>query len=254
MFFQLQLAGNPVLVVIVNKGIKLPSDCFQPPYIVGNLKEIMVVKARVQALVQFVVGYGVKHLRIDPTAVVAVDYLAHKPEIFLHPCGFLPHLFHEIKVQHIGAVQPDTVNIKFINPEPDHIKQIGPDRRIKKVETGKFKMSLPCIVSKWVPAWALPVEINPFIPVFVRGIPLFFLDILKCKKLPSRMVEYTVHHHADSAVMALFHKNLKGLIIPQPSVHQLVIPGVISVAGGFKERPYVYGVASKGADVQNPLQ
>ena len=98
------MAGVPFYLICWQCGFRrdCPEMCkalcrwLQSPHIVGNLKEVMVVESGVQALVQFVVGYGVKHLRIDPTAVVAVDYLAHKPEIFLHPCGFLPHLFHEI--------------------------------------------------------------------------------------------------------------------------------------------------------------
>ena len=42
--------------MIVHKGVKLASDGLQPSYVVGNLKEVVVIEAGVNAFVKFVIS------------------------------------------------------------------------------------------------------------------------------------------------------------------------------------------------------
>ena len=58
-------------------------------------------------LMQFVVGNGMEHLGVCPAAVVAVDDLAHQPELRLHLVGNAAQAPHEVEVQHVGSVQTD---------------------------------------------------------------------------------------------------------------------------------------------------
>ena len=124
----------------------------------GNFKEVVIIEAGVKAFVKFVIGDGVEHLTVNPAAVVPVNHLAHEPEIFLHGLCPAAHFLHEVEVQHIGAVQAYSVNVKLINPKPDDVKEIGPYIRVKEVQAGQFKMSLPGFVSKRIAAGALPVK------------------------------------------------------------------------------------------------
>ena len=89
-----------------------------------DLKEVVVIKAGVNALVQLVVRNRMEHFRVHPAAVITVDDFTHKPEIRFHGSGLCTHFLHEIKVQDIGCVQTDAVNVKFVHPETDHIKKI----------------------------------------------------------------------------------------------------------------------------------
>ena len=69
-----------------------------------DLKEVVVIKAGVNALVQLVVRNRMEHFRVHPAAVITVDDFTHKPEIRFHGSGLCTHFLHEIKVQDIGAV------------------------------------------------------------------------------------------------------------------------------------------------------
>ena len=61
---------------------------------------------------------------IGPAAVIPVNHLAHEPEIPLELSGHPAHLLHKTKVQAVSAVQADAVDVKFLYPEADHIKQV----------------------------------------------------------------------------------------------------------------------------------
>ena len=145
-----KLTGNSILIMVVYKGVQTASDSLQTAYIVGDFKEIVVVKAGVNALVEFVVGYRVEHMVIDPAAIVSVDDFSHEPEILFHGFRFPAHFFHKMEIKYVCAVQTDAVNVKGVDPEPDHVKEIPADLGIGMVETGKFKMSLPGLIAERV--------------------------------------------------------------------------------------------------------
>ena len=92
-------------------------------------------------------------------------------------------------------------------------------------------MSLPCFIAKWIAKRALPVKIHPFVPVLVRGVPFFFLNVFKSEKLTACVVENTVNYYFDVIFMAKLCKLTEIFVGSQTAVHQLVIPGVIAMTG-----------------------
>ncbi len=122
--------------MVVHKIVQLQAvrtvapHLIEPPDRVGDLKIIVIIVARVQGLVQVVVCYRVKRPLIDPAGIVPVDHLTHKPEIRPDLPGCVPKGLHVPKVQHVGGIQTDAVNVKLPCPETDHIADIVPDRRV----------------------------------------------------------------------------------------------------------------------------
>ena len=48
------------------------------------------------------------------------------------------------------------------------------------------------------------------------------------------MIEHAVHNYLYARLVALVHKISERTIMAQTPVHQLIIPGIVSMAGGFK--------------------
>mgnify|MGYP007000008514 CR=1 FL=1 len=84
-----QFIGQPLHIVVIREVIEpgIVAEALQTPHGMGDLEIVVVVVAAPQTLMQFVVGNGVEHLRVGPAAVVAVDDLAHQPELRLHLVG-----------------------------------------------------------------------------------------------------------------------------------------------------------------------
>ena len=122
--------------MIVYKIIKLQAVGAVSPfgiqifYRMGNFKIIMVVVPGIQRLVQLIIRHGMQRPLIDPARIIAVNYFAHQPELRLHFLRHRTKRMHIVKIQHIRRIQTDPVDIKFTNPEPYHITDIVPDRRI----------------------------------------------------------------------------------------------------------------------------
>ena len=54
----------------------------------SNFKIVVVIMSAVKCLVKGIVGYTVKSLSVYPAAVISVNDLSHKPEVFLNLiCG-----------------------------------------------------------------------------------------------------------------------------------------------------------------------
>ena len=90
----------------------------------GDFKIIVVIVPGIKSLMKLIIGYTMKCLIVDPSAVISMDHLTHKPEILFHPGGLIAHPFHKIKIKYICCIQTDSINIKGIDPETDHIKKI----------------------------------------------------------------------------------------------------------------------------------
>ena len=174
-----------------------------------------------------------------------MDYLAHEPEVLLHGGGFTAQLLHEVEVQYICAVQADAVDVEFIDPEADYVEEVLPHRGVKQIQAGQFEVSLPGLEAEGIAQGALPVEVDSLVPVFVGGVPAFLADVAEGEEFPACVVEHAVHHHLDPALVAEGHKFFKVAVVAQTPVHQLVIPGVVTVAGGLEQRSYVDGVETQ---------
>ena len=108
--------------MVVYKSVESAADGFEALNVMGYFEVIVVVVAGVNAFVQLIIGDGMKHLIVHPSAVITVNHFAHQPEILFHGSGLAPQLFHEAEVKHVGAVEADSVDIEGIDPEPDRVK------------------------------------------------------------------------------------------------------------------------------------
>ena len=254
-----QLRGDPVHVMVIHEGIQLHSlidtavSVKFPADGMGDLEIVVIIVSGIQPLMQFIVGYGIQHLRLHITAVIAVDHLAHQPEIFLFIIGKAPHILHKGELQTVRAVQADAVDIKLIDPETDHVKKIFPYLRLPQIQIHKFKTVPPGLVSETVVIRGVPPEVDPLVPAAVGRVFPVLLNILECEKLTSCVVEHAVHHHPDIQFMRFLHKFPEIFIVSQPSVHQPVISRIISVRGGFKQGTYIYCRASDLSDMRQPF-
>ena len=107
-----------------------------------------------------------------------------------------------MKIQYIGTIQADSINIKFIDPEADHVKQILSYLWILEIQAGKLKMILPGFIAKRISQGTLPVKADPLIPAGIGRIPSVLLNIPEGEKLAAGVVEYAVHNHADVRFVA----------------------------------------------------
>ena len=142
---------------------------------------------------------------------------------------------HKAMVQTIGHVQAQPVDVKRIHPVFDTFQKIVCDGRILKVQFYQFKMSFPAFIPEPIIIIAVAVEID-MEPVFIRGIPLLFLYVLKCPESAAYMVEYAVQDDFYSMCVQVFAYTGKIIICAKSAVDFLKIPGIIPVAVGFKDR------------------
>ena len=228
--------------MIVREGIEHPAPVDSPVLIelpadrMGDLKIIVVVVTGPESLVELIVCDRMAHLAVRPAGIIAVDHLAHQPEGFFLLSGYPAHLLQEIKIQAVRAVQADAVDIKFADPETDHVKQIILHRPVIEIQIDQIAAVSPAFIGKTVVKGAVPAEINSFVPVFVGGILPLFLYITESEELPPGVVEHAVHHNPDTGVVQSAHKAAEVFIVSQPAVHGPVVRRVIAVGGRLKQR------------------
>ncbi len=141
---------------------------------------------------QVIVGDGMKGALINPPGIIPVNHLAHKPEVRPDlPCR-LSQSLHVPEIQHIGSIQPDAVDLKLLCPEPNHITDIIPHRRIILVQFHQKVISPPVFIGESVVVLIIPPKIHTAVPILVRGILPVLFDVLKGKKISSRVIKYPV--------------------------------------------------------------
>ena len=153
-------------------------------------------------LVQLIVRDRMKHLRIRPARIVAVDHLSHQPEIRFFLQDHAAHLPEKIKIKAVRTIQPDAVNIKRIDPETNRIEQIVLHLRISEVQVDQIARSPPRLIGEPVVISTVPSKIDALVPVLISRLLPVLLNIPKCEKFTSCMVENPVDNHPDSHLMA----------------------------------------------------
>ena len=219
----------------------------------GDFEIIMIIVAGIQTLPQLIIGHRMKRLIVDPPGVISVNHLAHEPEILLFLTGHPTQLLHEIKLQAVCAVQTDTVDIELVNPEPHHIQKIILHAPIPEIQVRQLETVVPGLVVKAVVVMGIALEAHILIPVTVRGILPVFLNIPECEKFAAGVIKDAVYHHPDAIFMAKLYEMLKILIVAQAAVHLLIIPGIVTVAGGFKQRSDIGRRESAFLHVPHPV-
>ena len=92
--------------MVVHKVVEIKiSHILEIFYSMCDLEIVVIVMSAIECFMQGIVCYTVERFSIYPSAVIAMDHFAHKPEIFLHGLCLAAHFLHEVEVQHIGAVQ-----------------------------------------------------------------------------------------------------------------------------------------------------
>ena len=134
-------------------------------YRMRDFKIIVVIMAAVQSFMQGIIGNAVQGVFICPPGIIAVDHFAHQPEIRLKLVRLVPKHVHEFKVQHIRRIQTDTVDIKFFNPETDHIADVLLYGRISLVQLYKKIIAAPVIIGEAVIVLVVSIEIDVAVPI-----------------------------------------------------------------------------------------
>ena len=201
---------------------------------------------------QLVVGHRVQHLRVCPAAVIAVDHLAHEPEFWLYLVGKAAQTAHKVKVQHIGCVQTDAVNVKFIHPEADGIVVVVLHLRVALVQLDQQIEAAPVSVGKAVVVLVVAPEIHIAEPVLIAGVLAVCLQVLKRKEIAAHMVEHAVHDHLLAPGMAPGHKVLELCVRAKAAVYQPVIDGVVAMGTALEQRADINGRAADVRCVLSP--
>ena len=177
-----------------------------------------------------------KRLVIDPSAVIAMDHFAHQPEILLHLSSLMTHSLHEIKIKHICRIQTDSIDIKRIDPETNHIIKILHYRRITLIQLHQKIVAAPVLIGKAIVILIIATKIHITEPITVLGSFTVLLQILKGKEASSDMIKHTVHNDLYSHIMTIVHKVSEILIGTKADVHLLVIRCLIAMSHRLKKR------------------
>ena len=112
----IQLGVDALHVVVVHKAVERPAvDAVLHEAVQGmrDLEIVVVVVAAVERLVQGIVRHRVQHSGVHPALVFSVDHLSHQPEFRLDGVCQAPQRPHEVKVQHVGGVQAQPVDVEL---------------------------------------------------------------------------------------------------------------------------------------------
>ena len=233
-----QFIGQALHIVVVGKGIKpgVVAEPLQAAHGVCDLKIVVVVVAAPQALVQLIVGNGMEHFRVGPAAVIAVDDLAHQPELRLDLVGKAAQALHKVEVQHIRCIQPDAVNVECIDPEADGIIMVVLYLGVALVQLDQQVEAAPVAVREAVVVLVVAPEIHVAEPVAVAGVLAVLLQLLEREEIAAHMVEHAVHDDLLAPLMAGGDKLLEFLVGAETPVYQTVVDGVIAVGTALEQR------------------
>ena len=242
-----QLVGQALHIVVVREKIQpgVVAQPLQTAHGVGDLEIVVVVVAAPQALVQLVVGHRVQHFGVCPAAVVPVDHLTHEPELRFDLVGQTAQPAHEVKVQHVGCIQPDAVDVKLVYPKTDGVKVIVLHLRVALVQLDQQVEAAPVPVGKAVVVLVVAPEVHITEPVLIAGVLAVGLQVLEGEEVAAHMVEHTIHDDMLAAGVAVGHELLELFIGAQTAVHPAVVDGIITVGAAFEQRADVDGRAAQ---------
>ena len=88
MCFVLQFGMNSLYVMVVHEIVEVQiSHILKIFYCMSDFKIVVVIMSAVKCLVKGIVSYTVKSLSVYPAAVISVNDLSHKPEVFFNLIG-----------------------------------------------------------------------------------------------------------------------------------------------------------------------
>ena len=254
----LQHRGNAPHIVVVGKAEQMFALIKRPRLraeltvqAVCDLKQVHTVEAGIQALIALIIGHTMAHFLVGPAVIIAVQSFAQKPEIALL-VGESAQCAQKIRVQTIGHIQPQAVNVILCRPLTHGLHQMLRHRRVAQVQLYQLVVPLPAFVPKAVVVFRIAVKIQVK-PVFIRAFPAIFLHILKRPEAAPHMVEHTIQHHTDACgVQGITHIG-QILIGAKAAVHCKIITGIITVAITLEHRVQQHTVCPCGQNMRHPI-
>ena len=149
----------------------------------------------------------------------------------------MTHSLHEIKIKHICRIQTDSIDIKRIDPETNHIIKILHYRRITLIQLHQKIVATPVLIGKAIVILIIATKIHITEPITVLGSFTVLLQILKGKKASSDMIKHTVHNDSYSHIMTIVNK------IPEI----LIKKRRVAVAGVMAMRPRILALDEPAA-------
>ena len=219
----------------------------------GDLEQVHAVHRGVQAFIALIVGAGVQHIVADKLVVVAVQQLADEEEVRLYRIAERAQLADEVLIQTVGHVQPQAVDIKFLHPQADAVKNMLYDRRVFQVELDQLVMAFPAFIPETVIIVGVALK-RDVEPVFIRGVPLFLLHVAECPKAAANVVEHTVEYNLDTVFVKGIADGSKILVSAEPAVDLAEVARVIAMAVRFKDRGKIDRVAAQLCDMFRPVR
>ena len=221
---------------------------------VCQLKKVAVIKGGVQAFVELVVGGGVQRVRVRPLAVIAVDDLAHQPQVGIELVDEGAQLAQEIKTERVSGIQADAVDLKLFLPHADGVKQVLPGGRFGEIELYQVEVSVPGGVTERIAKGGALVEAQVGKPILVSGVLTISLQVAKRPEVASNVVEDAIKHQAHAACLQLPGKFCQFSAGAKPAVDVEIIGSVIAVAAGLEHRSKVKCVGAQHLNVIEPTQ
>ena len=181
-----------------------------------------------------------------------MDYLTHEPEVGLERAGLPAKGAHEVKVQHVGRVEAQPVNVKFPYPEAHGLQQIVPHLGISNVQLCQQIVSAPVVIGKAVVILVVAPEVYIAVPADIAAAFTVFAYIAEGKEIAARMVEHAVENHAHARLMAALHKGFEIVVCAETTVELPVIGGVVAVTVRLEQRPDVKTRTAESAYMFDP--
>ena len=219
---------------------------------VGDLEVVVIVVGAVERLVQVVVGDGIERGVVHPAAVIAVDHLAHQPEIRLHGLGGGAQGAHEVKIQHVGGVQAQAVDVERLHPEAHRVQQVVPHGGILQVQLHQLVVAAPVFIGEAVVILVVAPEIHAAVPVPIGALLPAGLNVPEGEEIAARVVEHAVQDHPHARRVAAAHEFGQILVGAQAGVQLAIIRGIVAVARRLKQRADVKPRAAQRAQVVDP--
>ena len=208
----------------------------------------------IEALVAFIVGNAVEHLRVCPAVVVAVDYLAHEPEIALFALAEASYPLEEVEVDAVGSVKADAVDAKGLYPVVDSVDDVVTDADIAEIEFYEVIVAVPAFIPEWVAAGTLTAEVEVLEPVAVARPLTLLLNIDELGKFPSYMVENAVKDDPDAVFVELVADEAEGIVVAETTVNGLVVNGIVAVLDRLENGSEVNGVNIHLLEMRYPVE
>ena len=218
----------------------------------GDLEVVVVVVPTVEALVQGVVGHAVERALVRPTRVVAVNDLAHQPEVGLERIDGLAQGLHEVKVEHVGRVETDAIYVKLADPEANDVADVVAHGRVALVELGEQVVASPVVVGEAIVVLVVAPKVHVAVPVAVGRVLAVGPHVLEGKEITSGVVEDAVKDDLEAGLVASAHKGDEVIVGAQARVEQLVVGGFVAMSHRLEERANIESGKAQALEVVNP--